>query len=125
MHICTGVQLLWPFMNLGRHIKDKIKQSIASLLRRAFAVHSPCKDFMSYFLSLYISRGQLIPGTLVHRAVMYGISPTQCAFTHFKKPGFTKDCGVIDSIRALVMHTNFIKPYSEQHVLTTLLTKSF
>jgi len=96
-------------------IKDKIKQSIASLLRRAFTVHSPCKDFMSYFLSLYISRGQLIPG----------ISPTHCAFNHFKKPVFTKDCGVIDSIRALVMHTNFIKPYSEQHVLTTLLTKSF
>ena len=33
--------------------------------------------------------------------------------------------GHIDSIRAMVFYENFIKPYSVEHTLVYLLTKSF
>ena len=37
----------------------------------------------------------------------------------------TGDNGHVDSIRSLIYHENFIKPYSEEHNLVYLLTKSF
>ena len=33
--------------------------------------------------------------------------------------------GVVDSLRYLICNENFIKPYSEEHVLATLLTRAF
>jgi len=108
-----------------RKVQEKIKQSTASLLKHSFIVQSPMKDLTSYFLSLYICKGVLIPGTLVERAVSFGLSPIRCLFNDYKMSAFSNNCGIVDSIRALIMHENFIKPYSEQHVLTSLLTKSF
>ena len=35
------------------------------------------------------------------------------------------DNGHVDSIRNLINHENFIKPYSDEHTLVHLLTKSF
>ena len=35
------------------------------------------------------------------------------------------DCGIIDSIRYMIMHDNFTKPYSDEHALAVLLTKAF
>jgi hypothetical protein len=56
-----------------------------------------------------------------------GLSPTHCAFNDYKfhLPTSINDNGHIDSIRAMVFHENFIKPYSDEHTLVTLLTKSF
>ena len=56
------------------------------------------------------------------------LSPVQCAFNDFKfhLPNSINDNGHIDSIRGdMVFHENFIKPYSEEHTLVYLLTKSF
>ena len=33
------------------------------------------------------------------------------------------DNGVVDSIKVLIMHEHFIKPYSEELMLTRLLTR--
>ena len=33
--------------------------------------------------------------------------------------------GIVDSLRQLVYHENFVKPYSEEHILATLLVKAF
>ena len=47
----------------------------------------------------------------------------------FNKPVARKMChpqdGVVDSLSYLVMQENFIKPYSEEHVLATLLLRAF
>ena len=55
--------------------------------------------------------------------------------SHFKgrviyKPGLysnnnSSHDGTVDSLRQLIMHEQFLKPWSSQHILTTLLTKSF
>ena len=48
-----------------------------------------------------------------------------CAFVKYKKPTFVRECGVTDSLRTLLMHENFIKPYSEEQTLASLLTRAF
>jgi len=106
-------------------VDEKIKQATSSLIRRIFALQSPVMDFNSYLLSLYIQNGSLVPGTLIERCIKYGLSPVKCMSGHFKKQPFKENCGLTDSIRALVMHEIYIKPYSEQHVLTSLLTRVF
>ena len=65
---------------------------------------SPFNDLLIYFMSLYSCKGTLIPGTTVDRAVPYGLSPTKCAFSLYNKPAFKQGCGIVDSIRSLVMH---------------------
>ena len=93
---------------------------------RIFCIDSPVRDLCCYFLSHYLSSGELIRGTLVDRLVSFGFSPTRCAFSKIRNVrNCDSDSGMIDSIRGLLMHENFIKPYSEEHVLATLLTRSF
>ena len=106
-------------------VEDKIKHSTASVLRGIFSVKSPVKDLNVHFLSLYVTQGLLIPGTLIERVVSMGLSPTKCAFTKCMKPNKGQFCGKTDSLRYLLMHEHFIKPYSEERTLTCLLTKSF
>ena len=104
---------------------QKIKESSASLLKRIISTPSSVRDLNIHFLSMYIAKDKLIPGTLVHRLVSCGLSPTYCAFNNIRKQTWCNSSGIVDSLRSLIMHTNFIKPYSEQHVLSSLLIRSF
>ena len=109
-----------------RKVNECIKYGSASLLHRIFCIDSPVRDLCSHFLAQYLSCGELIRGTLVDRLVSFGLSPTRCAYNKVRKVyNCDSDSGVVDSIRGLLMHENFIKPYSEEHVLATLLTRSF
>ena len=65
----------------------------------------------------------------MERVVRLGVSPTGCAFGN---PGAclagrrpNQESGIIDSLRFMILHSNFIKPYSEEHVLATLLIRAF
>jgi len=105
-------------------VEERIKQNTASLLKRIYVIDSPVKNLTNYFLSMYISQGITYPGTIIQRVVSYGLSPTNCIFNKYNLVS-QPDCGVVDSLRSLLSHVNFIKPYSEQHVLTSLLTRAF
>ena len=105
-------------------MRQHISQCTASLFRRIFLTKTPIQSLCRYFLSLYITRGSLVPGTIVDRLVSYGLSPTRCAFIKYSVHSNVQ-CGIVDSLRHLLMHENFVKPYSEEHILATLLTKSF
>ena len=105
-------------------VEDKVRYNTASLLYRIFCVDSPVQELTKYFLSLYICDGILYTGTLIDRIVSYGLSPTYCMFNRFSMPP-KSECGLVDSLRVLLSHSNFIKPYSEEHVLSSLLTKAF
>ena len=106
-------------------VEDIIHKNTASLMYRIFLVESPIRNLAKHFLSAYIARGVVIPGTIVDRLITYGLSPTKCAFFKGCRHSHQQNCGVVDSLRVLFMHQNFIKPYSEEHVLAALLTKSF
>ena len=107
-----------------KKVKDRIRLSSSSLLRRIYCNDTPVKSLTNYFMSLYLARGVLIPGTLVHRIISYGLSPIKCIFNKIYLPA-DPVCGVTDSLKMLLRNENFIKPYSEEHVLSSLLTRSF
>ena len=70
----------------------------------------------------------LIPGTILHRVVSAGFLPIKSLFTKQLKVNPDVYCprdGVVDSLRYLICNENFIKPYSEEHVLATLLNRAF
>ena len=109
-------------------IRDLLTKHILSLYFRIFAVQSPARDLCTELLSMYISNGRLITGTLIHRVTSVGHSPVISAF--IKNKFITVDHkahedGVVSSLRYLMCHENFMKPYSNEHILATLLTKSF
>ena len=64
-------------------------------------------------------------------AEWYGVSPVKCAFhpnikSHFINSHISMGSnGIVDSLIPLLQHENFIKPYSDEHNLVLLLTKSF
>lgn len=113
------------FRALGvKRPSDVIKSNTASLLYRIMSVPSPAQDLCVYLLSLYSLSNTLIPGTLIHRIVSHNLSPTFCAFNRYRFNDVTEN-GVVDSLRNLLLHVNFIKPYSEQHILSSLLLRAF
>ena len=100
------------FNALGiRKASQGVTEINASLLKRIMCVSTPVQDLNIYFLSLYLSRNVLIPGTLVQRLVSFNLSPIFCAFNSLKLPG-AAECGVADSLRHLLQHSNFINGVS-------------
>ena len=75
-----------------------------------------------------MSHQKTTPGTLLYRIVQMGHSPLLCAFTKVPKtvPSYEDmDNGIVDTMRYLICHDNFIKPYSSEHIILSLLTKAF
>ena len=109
-------------------ISTIVSNNVLSLWHRIFNVPSPARSICAKLLSDFMLSDQLIPGTLLHRVVTLGHSPVKCMLSRHRwagdGPGDIRD-GVVDSLRYLVMHENFLKPYSDEHVLVTLLTKAF
>ena len=72
---------------------------------------------------MYVSYGVLTSGTLLERVVRHGHSPIKYVFS---KPRSVKHVpyqnGHIDSLKVLLYSDNFIKPYSDEHLLVHLLT---
>ena len=97
-------------------------KSVTSLYNRIFKINSPLRDLCVHDLSVYMSCGKTIPGTITHRITQLGLSPVDCAFT--KHIPCHKSCnnGVVDS---LIHCDNFIKPWSDEYLLAVLLTKAF
>ena len=108
-----------------KKINECVKNRTACLLNRIFSVESPVQSLTSHFMSLFLSHNILVPNTLVNRIVAFNLSPVRCAFTKYQSVVFKEESGLIDSLRYLLMCENFIKPYSDEHVLSVLLTKSF
>ena len=76
-------------------------------------------------MTLYLTNGTLYKGTLIQRLVTQGCSPVRTAFNYVKP----KHCritgdGVVDSLKYLIFNENVIKPWSDELLLTRLLTRS-
>lgn len=108
------------------NIEHYIKRNTISLWRRSFFIDSLLRSLCAFNLARYIMHGKLIPGTIVDRIVSYGMSPTQLLLnnTQYTVTSVTSD-GVADSLRYLIMNENFLKPYSDEHVIASLLVKAF
>ena len=77
-------------------------------------------------LSQYVIKGKLTKGTLLYKVTQLGYSPVSTAF--IKPTVCTNDTiedGTVASLRYLMFHENYVKPYSNEFILTNLLTKAF
>ena len=108
-----------------KKINECVKNRTACLLNRIFSVESPVQSLASHFMSLFLSHNILVPNTLVNRIVAFNLSPVRSTFTKYRSPVLNEDSGLIGLLRYLLMCENFIKPYSDEHVISVLLTKSF
>ena len=106
-------------------VNNMLLKSVTSLYNRIFKINSPLRDLCVHDLSVYMSCGKTIPGTITHRITQLGLSPVDCAFT--KHIPCHKSCnnGVVDSLSQLIHCDNFIKPWSDEYLLAVLLTKAF
>ena len=95
-----------------------------------FLVDSPARRLSEKLLSKYFSKKLIIPGTIIHRMKNTGVSLVKGLFSRIYIPipqggNDNVNDGVVDSLRYLLSHENFIKPYSNEHILGVLLTKAF
>ena len=109
-------------------VETSVIRGILSLWYRIHQVDNPARVLSNAMLCDYINSRHLIPGSLIHRVVEAGFSPIKCLsikqqFTAHKANNIHD--GIVDSLRHLVYHKNFVKPYSEEHILSTLLVKAF
>ena len=109
-------------MNIS-NVKSIVNRNVLSLYNRIFKLETPARRLAQYFLSRFIVYGNTVPGTLLDRVVSMGESPSYMALN---KPRDIKyvQCsnGHVDSLRQLLFNDNFIKPYSQEHILVHLLT---
>ena len=93
-------------------------------------VDSPARRFIKRLLSTYLSKKLLIPGTIIHRMKNTGVSLVKGLFHRMCIPipqvgNKNVNDVVVDSVRYLISHESFIKPYCSAHILGMLLTKAF
>ena len=107
-------------------IQETLKQRTFSLLHNVCKASGPASALCLELLRQYLTSGTTVPGTLIHRVVNYGESPINVIFNNkvYETPVITED-GVVDSIKSMLCHENFIKPHSIEQDILKLLTRAF
>ena len=106
-------------------IEDIIAQNTKSLFHRIFKCDSPARHIQSRLLASYVSTGKTVKGTIIDRIVNMGGSPMNIAFSKPPKQVQFESDGVVDSLKYMLFHDNYIRPKSNEHFLATLLLKAF
>ena len=109
-------------------VETSVIRGILSLWYRICQVDNTARVLSNAMLCDYRNSRHLIPGTLIHRVVDAGFSSIKCLsieqqFTAHRANNIHD--GIVNSLRHLVYHENFVKPYSEEDILATLLVKAF
>ena len=105
-------------------IQEVLEKKSLTLYNKIFRYSSPARDLN---MSEYFVHSRRYPGTLLDKIVSFGYSPAECAFAkrcNKYKYKSVKD-GVVDSLKTLIYTENFVKSWSSEHILTTLLLKAF
>ena len=107
-------------------IEEVISINTARLYHNIFQCNTPAREFQSILLSSYILTGNAEQGTLLDRVIKAGYNPLNLILNKPKfKQKSTNEDGLVDSLRQLLHHENYQKPWSQEHLLANLLTKSF
>ena len=104
-----------------------IQRAKAGLWHRIFQVDSPVRELQARLLSRYLLCGSCENGTFISSLVSSAMNPLSIIFdkTVIKNIISYESDGVVDSLRYLLVHENYIKPWSDEYVLVSLLTKAF
>jgi hypothetical protein len=105
---------------------SEVQHASASLFHRIFLVDSPVRDLQTRLLARFLLTGSCVNGTLMSNLVKSGASPIDIICEKPTRPNLVNCAdGVVDSLRYLLFHENYIKPWSHEYLLTSLLTKAF
>ena len=95
------------------------------LYRNIFKANTPAIDLRSTLLAHII-----LNGILLDRIVGAGADPLDLITA--KSPSTSPVCdttgeedGLVESLRFLLLHDDYSKPRSEEHILATMLTKAY
>ena len=107
-------------------IESQIEKSTTGLLNRIMLVDTPTRELQMRLLSKYILTGECSKGTMISQIVSMGVSPVDVIFGLRNTPITTyEDDGVVDSLRYLIHHDNFMKPWENEYILASMLTRAF
>ena len=113
-------------LNLSK-VQSRIDKATLSLWYCIFQVDSQTILLCAKLLSDFILYNYSVPVTLIDRIIKMKLSPVKCLFRRMI-PNAIEEAhhdGVVESLRYLILHENFIKPYSSEHIIASLLTKAF
>ena len=111
-------------------VHQNLIKGVKSLYGNVMAYGSPTRDLNIHLISLYLAGEHSVPGTLVDRLISMDIPVfscfQECQNSSIDSPPDDADAdGVVDSLKDLLCHEHFLKPYSDEHTLVKLLTRSF
>jgi hypothetical protein len=108
-------------------VSQSVDSKTVNLFSRVFKTNSPARSLNIFLLSHFMLSNKITKGTLLHRLLRTGSSPVKTIVTKKPKlchPHPPRD-GFIDSLEYLLLHENYVKPWSSEFILTTLFTKCF
>ena len=131
MQVC-GLSKQSHHSNLLRALNiNTVSSGITNLMKSNFsrlcAVDSPTRDLCLFLITRLVSGYPSPKGSSVDRLIKSATSPTELLFNNIKtmKLNCSQSDGGVDSLRSLLMHENYVKPWSNEYILVKLLTKSF
>ena len=107
-----------------------MKNNALLLYKNLFNTDTPARDLQATLLAKYIKQGSIPKGSLLEKVVVAGYSPLQVIFGKHKFACTYGDFneqndGMTDSLNFLLHHDEYNKPWSDEHILATLLTKAY
>ena len=111
-------------------VEDVIMKNSLCLYHNTFKTDNPARDLQATLLSEYLIKGSIIKGSLLEKVTTAGYNPLKVIFDKqsfaYTKCDVTEQAdGMTDSLKYLLNHEDYNKPWSEEHILATLLTKAF
>ena len=106
-------------------IENVIRDNAARLFHNIFQSNTPTKELQSILLAKYLINGTAEKGTLLDRVVKAGYDPLELTIMKPRSNHHHIEDGLVDSLKQLIYHENYQKPWSQEHILATLLTRAF
>ena len=102
---------------------------MSNLLTRLCAVESPTRNLCIYMINAFVRKHDTVPGTILDRIKNTGISPITSMF------GLNTDRSIsnqinshsgsfVDTLKSLLLHANYVVPWSDEYSFVKLLTQS-
>ena len=109
-----------------KKVDDMVMKNTVNFYNRIFKVDTPLSNLQYKFLSHYIATGKLIKGSILQRIVSAGHSPVNIMLKYRNVNSSSyADNGIVQSLKYLIHHENYTKPWSDEYFMTKMLTKAF
>ena len=111
-----------PLVKSIIHVRDRTLTFFNQILK----TENPMRSLSCTLLARYIVNNDVIPSSIIDRVIKTGCSPVRAAFVkQYNNEAVPLGDGMVDSLRFLTLHANFIKPWTAEHIIAKMLTRAF